>query len=300
MAAGKRKTSELFRRLTKGTKIVTTSHGARLFTADVDPGIAKEILDEGNDGNRKIRPTKLQQYREEMERKRWRIQNTCLLTEFARLIDGQHRLSAIVETGIPQVLLFQIVDGKDEEAANLAVDGGAIRTLGDTLHFRDVPHSNRVAAFLVHERAYRILQDPSASVNSSKTAYLKLLREVTPNRIVAAIEVVPRGLATKLGLKQSIVDWCAFHYMASDPVHAELFLQAIMDGDANDDKAIFVLREELLRMNGVRKTKGVRTSTTDLFHILVKGWNAYFDSQEIKPRALHAKAREEFPIVRRA
>jgi hypothetical protein len=298
MAAAKHKTSELFRRLTKGTKIVSTTHGARVFSVEVDPAIAEELLSEGNDGNRKIRPTKLVQYREEMEKGRWRLQNTCLVTELARLIDGQHRLSAIIETGLPQLLLFQIVEGKEEEAANLAVDGGAIRTLGDTLHFRGVKHANRVAAFLVHERAYRVLQDPSASVNTSKTSYLRLLREVTQTRVAAAIEIVPRGLAVKLGLKQSIVDWCAFHFMASDPVHAELFLQAIMDGDANDDKAIFVLREELLRMNGARKTKGVRTSATDSFHMMVKGWNAFFDSQEVTRRALHAKAREEFPEIR--
>ena len=291
-------TSPVFRKLTRGTRIVETTHGVRVFSAEVGPEIAAEILGAGNEKNRKIRPTKLAQYREEMNRGRWRLQNTLLVTKMARLIDGQHRLTAVVETGIPQTLLFQIIPEEEETAADLATDTGAIRTLADTLHHRGVAHSSRVAAFLVHERSFRLQQDPSSSVQSTKTSYLKLLREIGQKKITDAIGIVPRGMAAKLGLKQSIIDWCAFHFAHADDTHAQLFMQAVMDGDASDDKSILVLREELIRLNGAKKTRGTRTSGTDYFHMLVKGWNAYFDSQPVKPRALHSKAREEFPSVR--
>lgn len=98
----------------------------------VTPTIAKQLLN-GNDHNRRIRPALVKMLRAEIEQGRWTVTHQGIaLDDDGRLIDGQHRLKAIVESDTP--VKMYVAKGIPTDAAAV-IDGGVTRTYGDRALF---------------------------------------------------------------------------------------------------------------------------------------------------------------------
>lgn len=279
-------------------RIHKLEQGVKIAIVEVEPMQAQALLDSSNTNNRKLRGEKLRQYKEEMQRKRWRVQNTCIITENGKLIDGQHRMHAIVESGLAQWLIFQIVPDADAAAANLVTDAGAVRSLADTIHFLGVDRPARVAGVLVHERNHRVLGSPMKMAQSNKSDYLKLLSEIK-SKIQPALDVVPRGLASVIGVKPSILDFFAYHFEQIDHGMAEMFFELLKDdSQLKRSDAVKVLREELQRLDRLRKTKKIASVNVETTFMIAKTWNLHYTDQPAKVADIRFKARDEFPPLK--
>ena len=107
------------------------------------PTIAKELLSR-NQGNRKVRNTVVNYYVDQMKRGQWR-ENTVEVIKIApngRVLDGQHLLYAIINSGIS--LYFHIAFNVPEENFKV-LDTGLRRTSGDSLDIMGVPYATAVA-----------------------------------------------------------------------------------------------------------------------------------------------------------
>ncbi|PID55365.1 MAG: hypothetical protein CSA58_02595 [Micrococcales bacterium] len=112
-------------------------------TMDVAPEQAAKWL-ESNTSNRKVRPARVREYATAMEQDRWTYTaDPIRFDEDGKLIDGQHRLLAIVRSGVPVQL--HVVRGLSRQAQD-AVDTGAARTASDALQVRGFRHTPQVAA----------------------------------------------------------------------------------------------------------------------------------------------------------
>lgn len=113
----------------------------------VTPQIAAKFLGK-NDRNRPIKWRRVQQLADAMMRGEWKETHQGIaFSPDDVLIDGQHRLLAIVETGISQWLwVFRNVD----PAAFPVVDTGAPRTAADTLAI-DKAHNCTVMAACIKQ-----------------------------------------------------------------------------------------------------------------------------------------------------
>lgn len=96
----------------------------------ITPVIAKKML-EGNQDNRKLRKTRVAQYADAMKRGMWDIQNDAItISKTGKLLNGQHRLSAIIEANEPcQCLVLRGVD----DSAFTVIDSGLSRSVNDAL-----------------------------------------------------------------------------------------------------------------------------------------------------------------------
>lgn len=94
----------------------------------VTPERASALL-ERNTGNRKLRRSRVAMHKARISLGVWKLthQGICV-ADSGRLLDGQHRLEAIVETGKGQWLL--VATGFPEDVYD-AIDGGAPRSLAD-------------------------------------------------------------------------------------------------------------------------------------------------------------------------
>ena len=72
--------------------------GVYITIRTIDPVIAKELLS-GQTKNRKISKTTVQKYKEFMKLGQWVLNGEPLIFGGSKLIDGQHRLTACVESG---------------------------------------------------------------------------------------------------------------------------------------------------------------------------------------------------------
>src|SRR5210317_1084195 len=96
----------------------------------IDPSDAKSLL-EKNTNNRKLRETVVDYYANEMINGNW-IDNgdPIRIARSGRLLNGQHRLSALVKAGV--TLPFHFLSNLSEESFE-QMDNGAKRTLNDNL-----------------------------------------------------------------------------------------------------------------------------------------------------------------------
>lgn len=111
----------------------------------IDPAMAQVMLDH-NEGNRNIRPSKLDQYKRDMREGRYKFNGESLIVaKNGRINDGQHRLRAILETNLAfkSVVSFGVsLDAID------TIDIGAARTGADALSIDDVPNAHIMSSML--------------------------------------------------------------------------------------------------------------------------------------------------------
>jgi hypothetical protein len=97
----------------------------------VTPHLAEQWL-AANADNRRIRPSHVDNLAEEMRTGRWRVTHQGIAFSSAgRLIDGQHRLHAILASGQPCTLA--VFTGLDDDMFG-ALDRGARRTVSDEMN----------------------------------------------------------------------------------------------------------------------------------------------------------------------
>lgn len=112
-------------------------------TVTVGPEQAQKWL-ERNVSNRNVRPARVREYATAMQEDRWvYTADPIRFDEDGRLIDGQHRLMAVVRSG--HEVEMHIVRGLARDAQD-AVDTGAVRTATDALAVRGLKHGAAMAA----------------------------------------------------------------------------------------------------------------------------------------------------------
>lgn len=109
----------------------------------ITPDKAKMWLANLRNKNRNIRPGTVRRYATDMKEGRWMFNGeSIVISETGRLINGFHRCSAIVQTGMPVHAV--VVRGIPDEAYK-TFDCGSTRTPTDTLGALGVKRPSRVA-----------------------------------------------------------------------------------------------------------------------------------------------------------
>lgn len=114
-------------------------------TMSVEPEQAEKWL-ERNVANRTLRPSRVREYATAMTQGRWLYTaDPIRFDEDGRLIDGQHRLLAVVRSG--RTVEMHVVRGLAREAQD-KVDTGATRTAADALKVRGFKHGAQLATIV--------------------------------------------------------------------------------------------------------------------------------------------------------
>lgn len=98
---------------------------------DVTPEIASDLLQHANFGNRNPKPSVVKKYARLMANGDWRFSpETISVSKTGRLLNGQHRMMAVVMSGVTCRFLF--ATGFDDDVFSV-LDRGATRTMADAL-----------------------------------------------------------------------------------------------------------------------------------------------------------------------
>lgn len=112
------------------------SDAARVYT--ISPELAQFILEEKNGANRKVSATKVSEYIDAMNDKRWPVTGaTIVFSKSGFLMDGQHRLLACVRAGV--AIKTYVVFGIDDGAFAM-MDIGRKRTNVDAFAIAKIPY----------------------------------------------------------------------------------------------------------------------------------------------------------------
>lgn len=112
----------------------------------ITPEKARDLL-KGNTDNRPVRESWVETLAEDMKKGLFRTTHQGIaIAPNGRVLDGQHRLLAIVKAGIP--IQIMVSRGVDEDLYRV-IDGGKTRIIADRLRLLTDPHSNRIAVAIV-------------------------------------------------------------------------------------------------------------------------------------------------------
>jgi hypothetical protein len=263
---------------TQQTLDFTRSRGPKLeITAGVEritPSIAKNLL-ETNVDNRKLRDGRVLAYADAMRRGQWQVTNDAIVvSETGILLNGQHRLTAVVASGLPYVDM--LVSRGNANTAFTVIDTGLGRKTSDALHSAGMTQGSHFAS--VGRLLYAIEND----VNIFNTEMVKLITNDDILQYVLQNEEVLTWAIRKGDIvNQSIggikTAWATFAVLAANKYgveRVELFLDAVASGnDLKKDDPRLALRNFLARTRSQYKSAQQSRLNIPVFIKTFNTWN---------------------------
>jgi hypothetical protein len=253
---------------------------------DVTPAQAQKWL-EGNVDNRDLRETRVLQYAQILQRGEWELTGDAIVfDENGTLLNGQHRLSAVVVAGIPaRFIVLRGVPAKAQEV----MDTGLARSLGDQLKRRGVPYYTYVAGALVwlHRMEYAEMTgvahygEPSQRPTFRQLLALYERNSNLPDQASRITKHV-NSLKVRAGSTLAI-----YHRLLQidDPNIAQevsIFFQSWLDGtDLRADNPIWRLREWCLEDAATRHTRGRAPDYRYVAYVLT-AWNKWRQGESVR------------------
>lgn len=193
-----------------------------LAVETVTPAQAKQWLDVDNHGNRTMRAGWVDYLAEEISAGRWQITHMGIaLDPKGNLLDGQHRLAAIVQSDTP----VQIVVARNvPPEAYMAVDRGKMRSIADVLH-TDRRSTSIAAAIVTVLQVHSYNGSPSPedvhTVLRALSEEISKVLAIRPARILSGLPircgVVLRIAECTPGQDTYLLDqWCALNATDSE------------------------------------------------------------------------------------
>jgi len=249
--------------------------------------IARQML-EKNTNNRPLSTHWVTELAERMKRGDWAFNGDTIRMNGEKLLDGQHRLHAVVVSGVPIMAL--VVNGLDDDVFK-TIDDGRRRSASDTLAVLGEKNTKKLASALSFVDCYykKSFTNKKFGANSRTEALL--------NKYPGMRDTVNSLNSHKIKLAPPSVVYAA-HYIFREKSHSEAdeFMSAFLDGASLDsDDPVFLLRSRLID-NLSSKAKLKREYILALF---IKAWNYRRSGKRLKLLKYRTDGDmpEQFPVA---
>jgi hypothetical protein len=254
----------------------------------ITPQLAASML-ATNAGNRPISRQHVARLAASMIRGEWDLNgSTIKVASTGRLLDGQHRLSACVESGCAFDTL--VVYGLPEESFATIDQGSRGRKIADVLAIETGANMKNVSAALVVLYQLRRLHEiPPSSASASDGFSVAVAREMLNKHT---------GVIDSVSTSNSISIWrnaqcAALHYLFGmvDSELAMTFAQVMREGSTDLRRPFNVFREGIIRLRSTSASPNRREAAARA----IKAFNAERTGKKIG--ILTWRSNEEFPRI---
>lgn len=282
------------------SEVMVDGQNIHTYHVKITPSLATTLLTRAG-VNRNLSRVAIRRYVTAMKNNEWSYNGAALSFDTnGKLIDGQHRLNAIVESG--KTLPFKIELGYNPEAF-ITLDIGKVRTGGDILTIAGVKDgrlASTTANFIfnfsrnkINSRVAEFRLDNSLSL--SHTQLLDFYKNNTD--ITTSINYC-LGVKKKMGrnFKTTVPFFflTGFHFLFSqkDQALADSFIFKLITGEnLAMDSSIYRLRERLAL--DVDRNKADKLNNLDKSKLFVIAWNSFRKGKSVKS----LKLTEMLPII---
>lgn len=255
----------------------------------IGPKEATQLLENVFEGQRNRRDSHVQRLAEDMRLERFRLSPDAILVCQGKLANGQHRLAAVVESGLAQP--FVVMETNDTELYKV-LDSGVGRTVGDALNVKEYVTATAAIARLVCAYDKKLLTAYGGS--TAKLGRLDILEygQANAEKINEAIHfvqplfekspiIVPSIMCSALILGER-------RYNGGGPRD---FVMAVYSG-LEPDTAAWVLREKMIKnaQSKLRKLNRIYT-----FALTVKSLKNYCEGNKVS--LVRLSKGEPFPEI---
>lgn len=259
----------------------------------VTPQIAGDWLNR-NTRNRPLRPGRVEQLAAVITRGEWELNGDAIRwnEDGTALLDGQHRLWAVVEADEPidTLVVYGIATVAQE-----TMDMGARRNLKDVLALRGIRDAAKLAATLSLMWRWQegYIRMPSAKPSPAQAV---TLYEACPGLLEVVRE--SQRWAKHFRMSSAVSAAAQYRFSTIDQDAADVFFEKLGSGVGLDEGSpILALRQWLIRQSG-NTVAGSRANSVMTLAIMVKAWNAYREGRHVevitwRPTGIKA---EPFPV----
>lgn len=237
----------------------------------IGPEQAETLLATQYDRQRNVKRGAVDRFAADMKAGRWDPDSTIKIDTAGRLIDGQHRLLAVLKSGAS--VQFIVARGVETKSV-ITTDTGTARTLGDTLRFQGEANASSLAAGLSSVVTYLVrgvFSEGGAGKYVSRQQAIDLLDSDPEIRDwIAGADRLGRTLRFPPGILTG------FAYVASRSKsgNVNVFFDRVASGvSLGEDSPELVARKVLERR---RNTAAMRRYDTGYYmDQFVQAWNAH-------------------------
>jgi len=261
----------------------------------IGPKKAAELL-ENNDHNRKITQSRVSEYAKEMRNGMWMYNGETITRSVSgKLMDGQHRLLAVIASGVEiDVEFIDSIPDKTGDVDIFLTINTKNRSNVDALTiagFKDRPqHIAKLMAFKEAFNSKKLAQKPSG-IKLMNHEVVELAREFTEEE---AIRIIDR--AESLCSRADVLTlpfWLLGTYALSDVKDGSSYLETLAEGDIIRDGcpiSAFIARLEALKTEG-----GSSGVSKRKFIGMFKAYDYHINKMEMKMMSLKAGSELKYP-----
>lgn len=281
----------------------------RIEIVQMTPERAERLLDQ-NTRNRSVKPAREKNYSGQMKNGDWRVDgNTVKVGRDGVLLDGQHRLYAIVESGTTQTVI--LITGLEPEAME-TIDTGVSRTLSDLLKLRvpDIKQEGAIAGLLRSLYVRSLGESLPTSFSTSSGSVQQDARITNPRLVdhyVTERIVIDRLFPYAVSVRRARSTWTGFtsrviavmrHELEQiDFDDADYFFDRLKSGAGleSNDPIMALIRYG----DRVAKHRDQSPSSEVWAALIIKSWNAFRSGRTIHSLSYRSTgpAAETFPTA---
>ena len=272
--------------------IINPGPECRLMKVDADQA-AIWLDPETNDSNRTMTRLTVEKWKAALMAGEWCVSTDGIgFTKSGKLANGQHRLQAVVETGI--TMETWVMFNLDDDVAQV-IDLGRGRSISDTLRMQKESDPGLISASLSWLHKY---EGNAMKTTGSNPDFVKL----SPTSAVELLKLNP-DLRNSIKKGRTLYDspvkankalFGALHYVfhAISAVDADAFFEGLISGSSLDaDSPVLKLRNALI--NERERSKSHQYKSYVPAALAVKAWNLY--RQGLGCNRLAFRNDEKFP-----
>lgn len=244
----------------------------------VSPEYAKEIL-KGNVKNRALNARRVNALAAAIKRGEWMMNGDAVrISKGGRLLDGQHRLSAVAQSG--ETVEMLIIRGLDDSVFDTIDTGGRARGASDILQLSGVKNASVVAAAARMIFLYKLKGNPfhGTPEDAPTVTQIKSFCEKNEGIESAASFIAGRSSVCKM-IPASVATFCLFAMREVNHESADEFMDSINSGEGlSRGDAALALRERLLNNMMTNKVKLSRYYTAAL---VIKAFRRHMAGEKV-------------------
>lgn len=260
----------------------------------VTPEAALNLI-EANTRNRPKRPAVVAKYANLMAKGEWRFNgDTIRIDRNGVLLDGQHRLHAIVESGVAQDMI--VVSGLEPDVFT-TIDVGAKRSAGDALALLGTANYNEMAAAAKMYLMWKTTAEPYLANPTKNPSHEDIVTCVQshPHFSRAAPNAPLNAKWLKRHLRAGNVVFMYTAFSEVSEAKAAEFMDLLASGEPPATPLIRRLRDTLMEDLGAKRKVSLREKSALTFKV----WRYWMTGKEIKQlRIRSAGERQEKDLFR--
>lgn len=259
----------------------------KIELVDITPIKAKNWLG-NNINNRNISKRRVAVYAQQIKQGDWQLNGeTIKLSEDGTLMDGQHRLHAVIQAN--KAIKSYVLTGVSKDVFK-TIDTGRSRGASDILSIAGFPNATALAASV---RAYHTIQDGIKNTDSAARGGL------TNNDILKFVSSNPEfstAVSEALSYKKvsrfiSPSNAGALYYTFSQKSASDCvrFFHEVETGEGlQDNRATYALREKLISITGFNELDKYKARWAIIL-LTINAWNAFRTKKPVEKFILPSK-----------